>query len=257
MAMRNPRPLMALIVLAMGTMACAEQASVGGSDPFGSITWQLTAGSVDGNTLIPIGGSPVTLRVDGEQVGGTSACNSYGGPLSMGEGTVTIGPAIHMTEMACLAEGVMELEAAYLGAIARVTSAVREATDLVLRGDAVELRFSARPEEPPAALVGTAWTLESIVAGDVVATPVAAASLLIDETGHVSGSTGCNRINGSYEATAGFSPLATTKMACKDEIMAQETTVLEILGSRPTLTIDGSLLTIADLEGRALLYRAG
>jgi hypothetical protein len=39
--------------------------------------------------------------------------------------------------------------------------------------------------------------------------------------------------------------------------MTQETLMLEILGANPTLTIDGALLTIADLEGRALVYRAG
>jgi len=40
-------------------------------------------------------------------------------------------------------------------------------------------------------------------------------------------------------------------------VMAQETVVLQILGGAPTLTIDGPILTIADLDGRALVYREG
>ncbi|MEK7252672.1 MAG: hypothetical protein AAB198_05430 [Actinomycetota bacterium] len=37
--------------------------------------------------------------------------------------------------------------------------------------------------------------------------------------------------------------------------MTQEALVLEILSRNATVTIEGNLLTIADLEGRALVYR--
>jgi len=85
----------------------------------------------------------------------------------------------------------------------------------------------------------------------------ASATLGFAADGSVSGSTGCNSLFGSYAAATGFSALGTTKMACEPPIMEQEALVLEILDPEATLTIDGSLLTIADLEGRTLVYRAG
>lgn len=255
--MKTAAPLVALVVLALGVAACGEENSPSGGDPFGSEIWQLSAGTVDGAPLTAIEGAPVTLRVESGQLGGTAACNSYGTPLAVAAGTLTIGPDITVTEMACLSGGVMELEAAYLATLPRVTSAERDAGELVLRGDGVELRFVPQPTPEPEALVGTTWVLESLVAGDTAATPASEATLSFGSNGTVTGSTGCNRLSGTYDEATGFSALSTTKMACKDEIMAQESLVLELLRSGPTLTIEGGVLTIADLEGRALQYRAG
>jgi heat shock protein HslJ len=43
---------------------------------------------------------------------------------------------------------------------------------------------------------------------------------------------------------------------CEYPLIEQEALVLEMLGPNATLTIAGSRLTIADLEGRTLVYRA-
>ena len=255
--MNTKTRLLALLVLGLFAVSCAEERPLGGDDPFGPTTWQLVSGSADGVALVLVDGAPVTFRADQGDVSGRSACNSYGGPILITDGVVTIGPSLQMTEMACLEDGVMDLEAAYLAALPRVTAVARDGDQLVLRGDVVELRFVAQPEELAASLTGTSWVLDTIIEGETASTPAAEAALLIDDDGAVSGSTGCNQMNGTYDATNGFTQLATTRMACGEEIMAQEALVVEILETNPTLTIAGSQLTIADLEGRALVYRAG
>ncbi|MBI5158374.1 MAG: META domain-containing protein [Acidimicrobiia bacterium] len=246
-----------ILVLALTALiaACGEEQPPG-ADPFGDTTWQLASGTVDGTALVLIDGHPITFRVANGQVGGTAACNSYGGEITIENGVIVMGPT-HMTEMWCGDEGVMDLEAAFLAALARIDGAALEADDLVLTGAGVELRFTALPEEPDAALVDTVWTLDTIIDGDTAATPAAPATLVFAADGTVSGSTGCNSLFGDYSAAGGFGPLGMTKMACEEPIMAQELLVTEILGPDATLTIEGSRLTIADLEGRALVYRAG
>jgi hypothetical protein len=68
--------------------------------------------------------------------------------------------------------------------------------------------------------------------GDTPAIEGAGAGLTFDSGGNVSGSTGCNSISGSYALDGSaltFGPLATTRMACEDALMAQEAAVLEAL----------------------------
>lgn len=246
--------ILTIFLASLLVVACGEEQAPG-ADPFGNTTWLLVAATVDGDALVPITGRPVTFGVDNAQIAGNSACNWYGGPISIEDGAIAIGPT-SMTEMACSEEGAMELEAAYLAALGRVTGFSREGDELVLTGDGVELRFTAQPAEADASLVGTTWTLETIIEAEAASTPAAAANLVFAEDGTVSGSTGCNNLFGNYSETEGFTQIATTKMACKEPIMGQEALVGQILGPDATITIEGSLLTIADLEGRALVYRA-
>ena len=255
--MKPLKSLLAPAVLALMFVSCAGEETVTDGDPFGTGTWVLVSGSVDGAQLVLVDDAPVTFLVDNGEVGGRSACNSYGGPISATDGVVTIGPGLVMTEMACLADGVMDLEAAYLAALERVTAVGRDGDALVLSGEGIHIRFSPQPEEEPASLTGTAWVLDTLVIGDSASTPAAEANLTITETGEFTGSTGCNSMFGNYDGATGSWSIGTTKMSCKSEVMTQETLMLEILGANPTLTIDGALLTITDLEGRALVYRAG
>jgi heat shock protein HslJ len=86
--------------------------------------------------------------------------------------------------------------------------------------------------EPTAAadLAGTSWTLVSIGGNPVVED--SGPHVTFDAAGNASGSTGCNSFNGSYTvdgAALTFGPLATTRMACEANLMAQEAAVLEAL----------------------------
>ena len=65
--------------------------------------------------------------------------------------------------------------------------------------------------------------------------------LMFGADGNASGSTGCNSLSGTY-ATDGtaltFGPLATTRMACEESLMAQEAAVLEALAAVSGWEID-------------------
>jgi heat shock protein HslJ len=61
---------------------------------------------------------------------------------------------------------------------------------------------------------------------------------------------GCNTMMGGYSIDDGAlvldGPLAQTKMACEDDLMAQDGWVAALLESRPTVTLAGPDLTLAD-----------
>ena len=99
---------------------------------------------------------------------------------------------------------------------------------------------NATPEPTSAAdLAGTSWTLVSIGGAPVV--EGSGPHLTFGSDGKASGSTGCNSLSGTY-ATDGaaltFGPLATTRMACEEALMAQEAAVLEALAGVSGWEID-------------------
>ena len=84
-----------------------------------------------------------------------------------------------------------------------------------------------------ATLEGKEWVLRKLDADD--GTPTAGQATLIFESGKVSGSTGCNWYQGSVSegesaTSLVIGPLATTRMACPEPLMAQEHAFLERLG---------------------------
>ena len=133
-----------LILLAIAALALA---SCGSDEPVGSAdeidgTWQLTSGSHAGNTLEPIATHPVTLEIDGDEVGGTAACNGYGGTIANTDTGITFSE-MSITEMACDPPETMDLESAYMAALASIDQASIEGGKLVLSGPDTQLEFEA------------------------------------------------------------------------------------------------------------------
>ncbi|SDY58429.1 META domain-containing protein [Hymenobacter psychrophilus] len=94
------------------------------------------------------------------------------------------------------------------------------------------------------------WALTEVAGQPVAPTGDAReAHLLFFPPDRVGGSTGCNRLNGSFELLAGgqlkFSPLATTRMLCPGPA-AVETRLIQALG-----TVQTYYVTDAALELRA------
>jgi heat shock protein HslJ len=271
------RTLILITLLGLTVAACGDDETVGSEgpgepadagdggtavDPFGDTTWELTSGTVDGEDLVLVDGAPVTLTVTDGQAAGRSACNNYFGELVVDGSSVTPG-VFGSTEMACMEDGVMELEAAYLGAMQTVTGVAVEGEELVLTGEGVELRFAAQPEVPDAELAGTDWTLMSLLSNDAVSSTYLEAdeaTLRIEDDGSASGSTGCNRFTGSFEVVDGVlttDGLGTTRMACAGDVWMQEDHVLAVLQGGPTIEIEGAMLTLMIEDGRGLQYTTG
>ena len=106
--------------------------------------------------------------------------------------------------------------------------------------DATAATDGTTPEPTsPAELAGTSWTLVSVGGAPVVES--AGAGLNFDAGGGVSGSTGCNSASGSFSVDGPaltFGPLATTRMACEELLMAQEAAVLQALAGVDAWEID-------------------
>lgn len=103
--------------------------------------WQLVSGSLEGAALPLIEGSPVTLDITGTELGGRSACNSYGGQFVLDGASILIGDLMH-TLIACAPEA-MAVEVPYLEALGKVDTVAVDGDELILNGPGIELRYSA------------------------------------------------------------------------------------------------------------------
>jgi heat shock protein HslJ len=254
--MRMPR-LTLPVLLAVGLAACADPTPIGGGIDLGG-TWQLVSGTSGGSEIPLVDGHRITLVVEGGEAGGVSACNHYFATLTLDGGTVSL-TGIGGTEMACMPEEVMESEAAYLRALGLITTAARDGELLVLTGPETELRYVPLLPVPTADLVGTVWTLETLIEGETASSVMGEpATLELGEDGTLSGSTGCRDLTGRYEVT-GDEVIVTEMTAigdCPDGLAAQDTLVVTVIGDGFTVEVEGDVLTISSRGGLGLGYRA-
>jgi heat shock protein HslJ len=103
--------------------------------------WQLVSGSVDGQAIPLIDGSPVTFNVTGTEIGGTSACNSYGGRFILDGSSISIGDL--MTTLMMCTPDVMAVEIPYTAALQEVDTVAVDSGQLVMTGPGIELRFAS------------------------------------------------------------------------------------------------------------------
>ena len=98
------------------------------------------------------------------------------------------------------------------------------------------------------------WMLVEVDGAPAVPTGIATLSFADDGT--LSGNTGCNSFTGSYEIDGSSltiaSPLASSLRACDEEIMSQETAVLQALESTSRFSISGSELELIDDSNKTL-----
>ena len=106
---------------------------------------------------------------------------------------------------------------------------------------------TGRPAGGAAGLVGPTWHLAAL-GGDRPAGPEA--TLTFSDDGRVSGTTGCNRVTGTYDLGAGgalsLSPLGTTRMACPPPAVEQERRVLDALARVDRAQVEGGRLVLLD-----------
>ena len=131
------RRIISLIALFAFLTACSA-ATADEIDITGN--WQLASGSVDGQAIPLIAGSPVTLNITGTELGGTSACNSYGGQFALDGSSMSIGDLV-TTLMMCTPE-VMDVEIPYTAALPEIDMVAIDGDHLVMTGPGIELRFS-------------------------------------------------------------------------------------------------------------------
>lgn len=255
--MRLAPALLAAVLAACGseTAPLSPSASAAG-DPLGA--WQLVEAIVDGRALELFEDHPVTAMVEASSIGGTAACNQYGGRIELTGDGVRIGD-VGSTLMGCGPE-VNALEQDYLAALGRVRAIEVINGQLALRGPDVDLRFDRQAEPPVAEIVDTTWTLETLFVGDVASPPGGdPATLELRADGTFSGSTGCRTFTGrwiEFGAQITAPDLRMGESECPEELREQDSHVVSVIGDGFVPSIEGDLLTLLEPGGVGLVYRA-
>lgn len=209
-------------------------------------------------------GSAIRLSFDGEMLSANAGCNTMNSSYTLVDGTLTWSSPAAATMMAC-EDALMAQDTWLDGFLGSGSETTLDGDELTLTADDVTLVLLdeqvATPDQP---LVGTSWTLESIIANEAVSTvpgDIEAPTLEIADDGTASVFTGCNRGQGTVEvaadgATATFGPLGMTRMFCEGSGSETEAVVTTVLDGEVELALDGDLLTITKGD-QGLTYRAG
>lgn len=241
--------------LSDGAGAVLLEFASGAATAIEGVDWTAVRLLVGTDLLDVPGDIMVSLRMNGGEASGTAACNHYSGGYRLDGGSLTFGP-MAVTEMAC-PEPRMELERAWLTTLGLVAGQlVVDGRLRLLDGTGTALAIL---EQAPASLAG-GWALTSLglpEAGVVSSFPAGDAVMVLGEDGSLTGNTGCNLMNGDYTVdgtSIAFGPIATTKMACRDETVSQtESGLLSALDVATSWRIgpDGTL-ELADDAGNLL-----
>jgi heat shock protein HslJ len=210
--------------------------------------WTLQSYGPENTQQTVLPEAPITLEFDeaGAGIGGSSGCNSYGSTITLDGNNVTLTPPIS-TMKAC-AEPIMRQEQGFFTALTSVTTLEQTEGQLILSGGGQRLVFvSAQSESPEnTTLEGTAWRLQRFTKGSALVEN-APITLEFRTDGGLGGSAGCNTYRGNVTLqgnTLNVSPLATTRKACTEDVMAQETMYLRSLKNAITFERTGDTLTL-------------
>jgi heat shock protein HslJ len=203
-------------------------------------------------------GSEITLNFGADgQVSGSAGCNRYTGPYQSEGGNLKVGELASSRMMCAAPEGVMEQEAKYMAALQKAATYSIEGSTLTIRDASGAMQVVATLAAASAGLAGTEWKAVNYNNGNQAVVGLITGSeitLNFGADGQVSGSAGCNRYTGSYQAegeTLKVGRLATTMMMCvaPEGVMEQEAKYLAALQNAATYSIEGSTLTIRDAGG--------
>jgi putative lipoprotein len=123
-----------------------------------------------------------------------------------------------------------------------ITQGAKSQVDILLQ------QAATQPEAATGAkLRGTPWVLAEVNNNPATPGEGDAVHLVLHKKGKLSGSTGCNRLAGSYIASEGalqFTPGATTRKMCTAPVMQQEQAVLAALKATTAYKISGTTLEL-------------
>jgi len=253
--MRHVTVAIAIGAIAVATAACSAAGSspkpAGGTGgTIEGVNWRLSSFAVSGKMTDVPQGVIVDATFASGRVSGSSGCNSYNGPAVVTGATIRIGP-LTGTLMACSGPG-GDVEQAYLPLLTAATSFTANADALTMfdAGGTPTLIYAAGAANP---LEGE-WNVTGYNNGkEAVVSPVAGTTLTATFTGDaVSGSAGCNDYSGPYTLdgdNVAIGPLVTTRKACEQPVMDQETQFLTALQTPSTVEQSGGILTLRAASG--------
>ena len=257
-----------LSLLCLFSVACGEPSGSRSGDPAPASsyegTWRLTDGHGPDGEVQLVKGYRITLDINGGSVVGKSACNTYGGRIDTAGDNLRLA-GLGGTEMGC-ARSVMRSETAYLNALAVADAIEREGNTLTLTGPDAQLLFELETPPPAAELTDTVWQLESLLEGSgneaSGSSAAAQAELILRSDGTLSGTTGCQELEGEWAQRADeivFSSLSSRGRCGPEvapELRQQDIHVSGVLGDGFTFDLEGQTLTVFSMGGRGLQYTA-
>jgi heat shock protein HslJ len=248
------RRLAGLLVLVLGVMACSPGSGSGGE--LEGTTWVLRS-YANGGTLEIV---PDSLYADATfsrtRVEGFGGCNEYNG-LARASGRQLRISQVATTFMAC-ADLAMTFESTFLTVLHDSRFYGIRAGTLTIAGEDGQaiLVFDAAPRNP---LLGS-WVVDSFASASAPGTtvePISGTELtVVFGIANVGGSAGCNRFDGTYGSNGNVvrvGRLATTRLACADDVMAQEDAFLEALQGAAFVERRGDTLVLRDRKDEAVV----
>ena len=221
--------------------------------------WKLVSVEAFGANNAPVGGVEITLNFGADNtVNGSAGCNNYSGGYQLNGDQLTIGPLIS-TMKAC-DNAVMGQEFFYLTTLQKPAQVTQADNRLALKFDGGKVVFNyekVNTAAPATGLPGTQWDLRYLVDGARQSKSSLLANtqitLIFGADGQLSGNSGCNQYNGSYQVNGNqitVGPLVSTMMACPQETMQQESTYLIALQSATSFDQSAQQLIITHPAGQ-------
>jgi len=241
-----------VIALAASLAACTSTAGPTPTPPQGVagrtfLSVSITDGGVDRPL---VAGTRIRLDLRGVDLTASAGCNTMGARYHV-DGDRLIVEQLSTTDMGCPAA--LGAQDTWLAQLLGARPTIRlDGDELDLTSGTVLVRLmDRRVADPDRPLVGTAWTLESIISGDAVSSVPSGAqatTLLFNGDGTVTVSTGCNQ--GSAQCASAstgitFANLVLTKKACVGPGEALEAAVVGVLRAASiTISISAASLTL-------------
>ena len=285
--MRRLASLLALVVLVLGVAACgSDEPATTSTDDGGATTSSEPDGAEPGNTEpapvdgVPdldgrtfvaqtvtgydlVEGSELRLTFEDGRLSVNAGCNTIGGGYVVEGATLRFDGDAASTQMAC-EEPLMAQDTWISGLLTEGMEVALSNDELTLSSDDVTIELQdATVAEPAAPIVGTTWTLDTLIEGESASSLPAgmdAPTLEIADDGAVTVFAGCNRGGGSATvaddgSSIDFGPLATTRMACEGDRGTVETLVLTVLDGEVAAEVTADRLTLTNGD-RGLVFQA-
>jgi heat shock protein HslJ len=234
---------------------------VGEGSELAGRTFISTAIMQDGKPHALSDGAVIRLTLTGpDKITARGGCNTLDGSVEYVARRLVVSRLV-TTDMACAAAQVRDDD--------WLRTFLESDPDWVLTGD--ELRLSTdntvvtmtdrEVAEPDRALVGTRWVVQAVEKnGSVSSVPGdREAFLTFSADGKVQGRSACNQFGGDAKVDGdkiAFSDLFSTKMACPDDVMTVENTMLAVMSGVAVFDIDGDQLTLTGPDGQRIRLRA-
>ena len=224
------------------------QPAATGTDTLAETSWMLT--TLNGQPALK--DTTVTLNFVAGKVTGSDGCNVYNTSYTADGANVKFNQPIATTMMAC-PEPIMTQASAYLQALGQAATYKTDGKQLALSdaGGKELATFAAQSSD----LGGTSWLVTGYNNGKQAVVSVQlgteiTANFSVD--GQLTGLAGCNDYTAAYETSGKnikIGPAATTRKACEQAVMDQETQYLAALNTAATYRIDGNKLELRTADG--------